>query len=66
MEPQKITSHTVARLDVGRTATGLRACRLGDLRALVGHLDGLPDELSVFIRREDGSTAELRFIEVST
>jgi len=66
MEPQEVTSHTTARLDAGRTAPGLRACRLGDLRALVEHVRGLPDEASVFVRREDGSTAEFRFLEVQT
>lgn len=66
MEPQTVTSHTTARLDAGRTAAGLRACRLGDLRALVEHVRGLPDETSVFIRREDGSTADFRYLDVTT
>jgi hypothetical protein len=66
MEPQTVTTHTVAKLDGGRPAPGIRACRLGDLRALVDHVKGLPDEAAVFVRREDGSTTDGRYIEVVT
>lgn len=66
MELIKPSTHTVARIDVGVTAAGLRACRLGDLRALLEHVEGLPDGASVFVRAADGSTVDFRHIEVST
>lgn len=65
-EAAPITTSTVAKLDAGVPFPSRRMCRLGDLRALVAHVEGLSDDASIFLRREDGTTADARTIEVST